>query len=143
MNPRVAQQSAEQLRAYLERGNPAAGMPSFAELPVRDLTVLANYLRRINADTIVTPVPAPGAGRKLTWGPPRTGDWLTYNGNDSGNRYSPLEQIRASNVAGLRLKWIFPLSSFGLESTPLAADGVLYVTGPNEVYALDALTGGP
>ena len=29
MNQRVAQQSAEQLGAYLERGNIAAGMPSF------------------------------------------------------------------------------------------------------------------
>jgi PQQ-dependent dehydrogenase (methanol/ethanol family) len=30
---------------------------------------------------------------------------------------------------------------FGLEVTPLAADGVLYVTGPNQVVALDARTG--
>ena len=30
---------------------------------------------------------------------------------------------------------------FGLEVTPLAADGVLYVTGPNQVVALDAETG--
>ena len=36
MNPRVAEQSAEQLRAYLERGNPGAGMPSFADLPADD-----------------------------------------------------------------------------------------------------------
>ena len=33
--------------------------------------------------------------------------------------------------------------NFGLEVTPLAADGVLYVTGPNQVFALDALTGSP
>ena len=30
---------------------------------------------------------------------------------------------------------------FGLEVTPLAADGVLYVTGPNQVVALEAGTG--
>ena len=30
---------------------------------------------------------------------------------------------------------------FGLEVTPLAADGVVYVTGPNQVVALDAGTG--
>ena len=30
---------------------------------------------------------------------------------------------------------------FGLEVTPLAADGALYVTGPNQVAALDATTG--
>ena len=33
MNPRVAEQSAEQLRAFLQHGNIAAGMPSFADLP--------------------------------------------------------------------------------------------------------------
>jgi PQQ-dependent dehydrogenase (methanol/ethanol family) len=67
----------------------------------------------------------------------------TYNGNDSANRYSPLKQISRANVASLKLKWVFPISYFGLEVTPLAADGVVYVTGPNQVYALDALTGAP
>ena len=56
MNPRVAVQSVEQLRAYLERGNAGAGMPSFAELSAGDLDSLAKYLRRLNADTILAPV---------------------------------------------------------------------------------------
>jgi len=90
----------------------------------------------------------------------RPGDWLTYDGNLSGNRYSQLAQISRSNVRGLVPKWIFsvPLWSqflpdtpyyhenmkyFGLEVTPLAADGVMYITGPQSVYALDALTGRP
>jgi len=138
MNPRVAGQSAEGLRAYLEHGNPGAGMPSFADLPPADLVTLARYLRGLNNDTILVPVePA----RTITSGPPQPGDWLTYNGSDSGNRYSPLKQITTANVASLRLKWVFPISYFGLETTPLAAGGVLYVTGPNQVFALDALTG--
>ncbi|HTS63708.1 MAG TPA: PQQ-binding-like beta-propeller repeat protein [Candidatus Acidoferrales bacterium] len=141
MNPRVAAQSADQLRAYLERGNPAAGMPSFADLPKADLTALAAHLRRINNDTILMPPAEPG--RKIAWGPPQPGDWLTYNGSDSGNRYSPLQQIDTSNVSSLKLKWVFPIDYFGLETTPLAADGVLYVTGPNQVFALDTLTGEP
>jgi PQQ-dependent dehydrogenase (methanol/ethanol family) len=58
-----------------------------------------------------------------------------------GNRYSPLKQISTANVSSLKLKWVFPIQHFGLETTPLAADGVLYVTGPNQVFALDALTG--
>ncbi|HVY91259.1 MAG TPA: c-type cytochrome, partial [Bryobacteraceae bacterium] len=33
MNPRVAEQTADQLRAFLDHGNPAAGMPAFADLP--------------------------------------------------------------------------------------------------------------
>ena len=143
MNPRVAEQSAEQLRRYLQRGNPGAGMPSFADVAPDELASLVRYLRRINADTILVPVAEPGSRPKITWGPPQPGDWLTYNGNDSGNRYSPLEQIRASNVSSLKLKWVFPISYFGLESTPLAASGVLYVTGPNQVFALDAGTGNP
>ena len=142
MNPRVAAQSPAQLRAYLERGNTAAGMPSFAGLPAADLTSLANYLRRLNVDTIVGPVTSlEPAARKVTWGPPQPGDWLTYNGSDSANRYSPHKQITTANVSSLKLKWVFPMAYFGLETTPLAADGVLYVTGPNQVYAIDALTG--
>jgi PQQ-dependent dehydrogenase (methanol/ethanol family) len=142
MNPRVAEQSVEQLSAYLEHGNPAAGMPPFGDLPGADLVLLARYLRRLNNDTIVVPVTVPSA-RKITWGAPHPGDWLTYNGNDSANRYSPLKQIRVSNVSSLKLKWIFPISYFGLETTPIAADGVLFVTGPNQVFAIDALTGSP
>src|SRR5205085_2544709 len=56
-------------------------------------------------------------------------------------RYSPLKQINTANVASLKLKWVYPISYFGLETTPLAADGVLYVTGPSQVFALDAVTG--
>jgi PQQ-dependent dehydrogenase (methanol/ethanol family) len=141
MNPRVAEQSVEQLHAYLEHGNTGAGMPSFTDLSADDLASLAKYLRRINTDTIVGPVTAMEPTRKITWGAPQPGDWLTYNGNDSANRYSPLKQISATNVSSLKLKWVFPISYFGLEVTPLAADGVLYVTGPNQVFALDALTG--
>ena len=35
MNSRVAAQSVEQLREYLQRGNPGAGMPAFTDLPRR------------------------------------------------------------------------------------------------------------
>jgi PQQ-dependent dehydrogenase (methanol/ethanol family) len=89
---------------------------------------------------------------------PRAGDWLTYNGNLSGNRYSELAQINTRNVSRLGVKWTFsiPLWSqflpdtpyyrenmqyFGLETVPIVADGVMYVTGPNQAFALDALTG--
>jgi PQQ-dependent dehydrogenase (methanol/ethanol family) len=89
---------------------------------------------------------------------PKPGDWLTYNGNVSGNRYSPLDQINASNVGKLALQWTFTvplwmqflpdtpyyhenMRYFGLETVPLVADGVMYVTGPNQVFALDAATG--
>lgn len=142
-NPRVAEQSAEQLRAFLEHGNVGAGMPSFAGLPAKDLKELANYLRVLNMGTIAGPMAGTEPSRQISWGPPEPGDWLTYNGNYSGNRYSELRQIDTSNVSSLKLRWIFPIQYFGLETTPLAAGGVLYVTGPNQVFALDALTGSP
>ena len=89
---------------------------------------------------------------------PKTGEWPTFNGHVSGNRYSPLTAINKSNVSRLSVKWTFsiPLWSlfhpdtpyyrqnmqyFGLETVPIVADGVMYVTGPNEVFALDPRTG--
>jgi PQQ-dependent dehydrogenase (methanol/ethanol family) len=89
---------------------------------------------------------------------PRPGDWLTYNGNLDGNRYSELSQINTTDVNQLRLKWIFTvplwkqflpdnsyfnenMKYFGLEATPLVADGIMYATGPHQAFALDARTG--
>jgi PQQ-dependent dehydrogenase (methanol/ethanol family) len=141
MNPRVAEQSADQLIRFLERGNVSAGMPSSADLPAADRATLARYLRSINVEMILNSTTMTEPPRKITWGPPQPGDWLTYDGNDSANRYSPLRQIATANVSTLKVKWVFPIDSFGLETTPLAADGVLYLTGPNQVYALNALTG--
>jgi len=69
-------------------------------------------------------------------------DWLNYNGTLSGNRYSTLEQIHTGNVRKLALAWLSPLTnSPRIESTPVVVDGVMYVTGWNEVFALDATTG--
>jgi PQQ-dependent dehydrogenase (methanol/ethanol family) len=89
---------------------------------------------------------------------PQPGDWLTYNGDLNGNRYSELTDINASNVNELRLKWIFTvplwkqflpdtsyfienMKYFGLEVTPIVADGIMYLTGPHQAFALDARTG--
>jgi PQQ-dependent dehydrogenase (methanol/ethanol family) len=141
LNPRVAEQSTNQLHTFLEHGNPGAGMPAFADLPPGELDSLTNYLKHINQETIAGPVTSLEGDRKVTWGPPQPGDWLTYNGDVSANRYSPLTQITTANAASLKLQWVFPLSHFGLEVTPLEADGVIYVTGPNQVYALDAING--
>ena len=73
------------------------------------------------------------------WGP---GDWPTYNGDPGGNRHSSLRQITAENVGRMRLKWVFPAGNArNLRTTPVVVDGIMYVTAPNEVYALDARSG--
>src|SRR5262249_9473282 len=74
---------------------------------------------------------------------PRPGTWPTYHGNQSGNRYSPLDQINTSNVTQLVPRWMFtfPGGSRALEMTPVVVDGVMYVTSVNEAFALDARSG--
>jgi alcohol dehydrogenase (cytochrome c) len=74
---------------------------------------------------------------------PKRGTWPTYDGNLSGNRFSPLGQIQASNVSRLAPKWMFTLNGAprSLEMTPIVIGGVMYVTAVNEAYALDARSG--
>ena len=72
---------------------------------------------------------------------PEAGEWPTYNGNVNGNRHSALTQINQENVKTLALQWVYSMPYFGLETTPLVAEGVMYITGPNQVYALDPRSG--
>lgn len=69
-------------------------------------------------------------------------DWASYDGSLTGNRYSRLEQINTNNIQKLAPAWVFPVPGAPrLEVTPLVIDGVMYVTGPNEAYAVDATSG--
>jgi PQQ-dependent dehydrogenase (methanol/ethanol family) len=72
---------------------------------------------------------------------PKPGDWPTYSGNVDGNRFSLLTQINIGNVSSLRPAWVHPLPYSPLETTPLVIGGIMYVTGPNQIYALDGRTG--
>ncbi|MFN7926041.1 MAG: PQQ-binding-like beta-propeller repeat protein [Bryobacteraceae bacterium] len=72
---------------------------------------------------------------------PKPGDWPTYHGNIGGNRHSPLEQINVANVRELALQWVFPINHFVVQATPVVVDGVMYVTGPNQVFAIDGRAG--
>lgn len=72
---------------------------------------------------------------------PKPEDWTTYNGNTLGNRRSILKQVNTTNVAKLQLQWSYTLPHDQLETTPLVSDGLMYVTGPNQVCALDSRTG--
>ena len=72
---------------------------------------------------------------------PKQGEWPTYNGVPGGNRYSALDQINTKNVGRLQLQWVHSLNGTGLETTPVVSDGVMYVTAPGQVCALDSQTG--
>jgi alcohol dehydrogenase (cytochrome c) len=72
--------------------------------------------------------------------------WLTFSGDYTGQRHSPLTQINPQNVHRLVPAWTFQTGTLtrgrGFETTPLVLDGVLYVTGSNNyAWAIDARTG--
>ena len=72
--------------------------------------------------------------------------WLTYSGNYAGHRYSPLKaRIDRSNVARLKPVWIYQTNDLNqFETTPLVADGVMYISEPpSQAAALDLRTGRP
>jgi quinoprotein glucose dehydrogenase len=77
------------------------------------------------------------------------GDWPYYTADVKGSRYSPLDQINASNFNQLEVAWRFKTDNLGtrpefkLEGTPLAINGVVYATGGTRrsVVALDGKSG--
>jgi len=79
----------------------------------------------------------------------KNGDWIAYTADNHGTKYSPLDQITASNFNKLEVAWRFKTDNLGtrpeykLEGTPLAIRGVLYVTAGTRrsVIALDGRTG--
>jgi alcohol dehydrogenase (cytochrome c) len=73
---------------------------------------------------------------------PPVANWLSYNGDFTGRRFSSLNQINPTNVGQLRAQWVFHSSNSNrLEVTPVVVNGVMFVTSANDTYALDARTG--
>jgi len=125
---------------------------------MRTITLLLAAL----ATTITLRGQAPGA--KLDpalLGKPPIDAWPTYHGDYSGRRYSTLKQIDTANVKGLTLAWVYRLNTSAatamtggegpdappggsnptIKSTPLMLNGVLYLSAPDHVWAVDARTG--
>jgi alcohol dehydrogenase (cytochrome c) len=88
---------------------------------------------------------------------PKADSWPTYNGDYSGQRFSPLTDINSSNVHTLSLSWATRFGASGggaggrggggaaapvtIKATPLMVNGILYFSSPNNVWAADARTG--
>jgi quinoprotein glucose dehydrogenase len=81
-------------------------------------------------------------------------EWPCYGRDPGGARYSPLAQITRDNVSRLRVAWVYHTGDVsdgrggrrrsGFETTPILADGTLYLTTPfNRIVALDPETGKP
>jgi len=97
--------------------------------------------------------------------------WPTYSGDYTGRRYSSLTQVNRSNVMRLTLAWTatlnggsvggrgggsggggnlqiggegtgeFPSGGVTIKGTPLMVDGTLYVSAPDNAWAMDARDG--
>ena len=80
---------------------------------------------------------------------PKAGEWPTYGADLASTRYSPLDQINASNFSKLQLAFRFktenlgPRAEFQFQGTPLMVNGRLFTTAGTRraAVALDATTG--
>ncbi len=73
---------------------------------------------------------------------PPTDSWPGYHGDYSGKRHSSLTEINPANVGKLGLAWAFQTGQFmAIKSTPLLVDGILYLTVPDNIWAVDARSG--
>ena len=77
------------------------------------------------------------------------GEWHVYGGDAAHTRYTPLDQIDASNASDLEIVWRWNARNFGpnpfaqTQATPLMINGVLYATAGRRrsVVAIDPGTG--
>jgi len=107
----------------------------------RSLILSASAFSLVAASVVL----AQNAGQPST----KNGEWPYYTADARGTKYSPLDQISASNFNKLEVAWRFKTDNLGprpeykLEGTPLMIHGVLYATAGTRrsVVALDAKTG--
>jgi quinoprotein glucose dehydrogenase len=110
---------------------------------------MAYYLPQISG--VAPPKTAATAQQSPAEAKPSTanGEWPHYAADTKGSRYSPLDQINASNFNQLQVAWRLKTDMFGpypewkLEGTPLMIKGVLYTTAGTRrsVIAIDAKSG--
>jgi alcohol dehydrogenase (cytochrome c) len=73
---------------------------------------------------------------------PPADSWPTYHGDYSGQRHSRLTQITPENVNQLTVAWSFQTGQAGgVKGSPLLVNGVIYVTMPDNIWAVDARSG--
>ncbi len=84
---------------------------------------------------------AQGVDRSTLLKPPAD-SWPLYHGTYDGQRHSKLEQITPQNVRSLSMAWAFQTNQKAdIKASPLLVDGVIYFTVPDNVWAIDALSG--
>jgi alcohol dehydrogenase (cytochrome c) len=73
---------------------------------------------------------------------PSPDSWPTYHGDYSGRRHSAITQITPDNVKELGLAWAFQTGrTESIKASPIVVNGVLYITTPDHIWAIDARSG--
>ena len=108
---------------------------------LRDLLAYLSTLKGVGVGALTAPLPPVTQPEIDQVAHPRQGDWPNYNGTLDGNRNSALDQINQQNAAQLQLQWVYSIQFNGLETTPIVVDGVMFITGNNQVYAVSGKTG--
>ena len=73
---------------------------------------------------------------------PTKDSWLSYHGDYSGRRHSALTQITPDNVQQLGLAWVFQTGGrSAIKASPIVVNGVIYITTPDQLWAIDARSG--
>jgi quinoprotein glucose dehydrogenase len=107
---------------------------------------MARIVSRVALGVALAAALAAGGSAQSTSG---TTDWPSTNYDESANRYSPLDQITASNVATLQQVWSFHLKPAGYtgrlrenEAIPIVIGNTMYLASIyGAIHALDATTG--
>ncbi|HET8699594.1 MAG TPA: PQQ-dependent dehydrogenase, methanol/ethanol family [Gammaproteobacteria bacterium] len=130
---------------------PGLTMPA-VPLPERETWQIIAYLRELRMTEVAQVAPRaphptlPGidvTAERIRASDSEPESWLTYSGSYASRRYSGLNEVRAENVAELKLAWSLQIeTSESVEASPLVVDGVMFLTEPpSDVVALDAATG--
>ncbi len=82
-----------------------------------------------------TPAEQPAGGASVA-----PGDWPLINRDLNANRFSPLTEITAANVAGLTSSWTYQLGG-NSTAVPIVVGGIMYMPSRDRVVALDGDTG--
>ncbi len=109
--------------------------------------VLAALAGAVIVQTAAAQQAAPAFTGKELSALPRDG-WITNGGNSWNQRYSPLDGINKSNVAGMKAVWRASLNGAGLnpragnQAQPIVYDGMIYIqTGEGDALAVSIDTG--
>lgn len=107
--------------------------------PIREVLALAVMLALASAFCSFACAQGLDPGTLLK---PTPDTWPLYHGDYTGQRHSHLAQITPKNVGELTLAWAFQTGQAAqIKSSPIVANGILYVSIPDHVWAVDARTG--